>query len=79
MTEAIVWGVLWLAFAFIGAWTVFAIAAFGGVGLAAATDKIWVAPVLSVIGWLGAAAWFVFSIVQVVLQIISVVQIATAS
>jgi hypothetical protein len=78
MTEAIVWGVLWLAFAFLGAWVIFAIAAFGGVALAAATERIWVAPLLSVLGWLGAAAWFVFAAVQVVLQIISIVQIAAA-
>lgn len=78
MTEAIVWGVLWLAFAFLGAWGIFAVGGFGGVALAAVTDKVWIAPIGAVVGWLGAIAWFLFSAVQVILQIISVVQIASA-
>lgn len=78
LTEAIVWGVLWFLFAFGGAWAIYAIAAFGGVGIAAATNKVWPAPVLIVLGWVAAIAWFIFAAVQVVLQIISVVQLASA-
>lgn len=78
MTEAIVWGVLWLVFTPLGAWAAFAIGAFGGVALAAATDKVWIAPVLAVIGWLGAIAWGIFGVVHIVLQVIDVVQLAVS-
>lgn len=78
MTEAIVWGVLWLVFTPLGAWIAFAIGAFGGVALATLTDRIWIAPVLAVVGWLGASAWAIFGVVHVVLQVIDVFQLAVA-
>jgi hypothetical protein len=77
MTEAIVWGVIWLILTFGIAWLIYALCALGGVGLASATEKLWIAPIGIVIGVLGAIAWFIFGAVQVVLQIISIVSFAT--
>ncbi|RBO73476.1 hypothetical protein [Microbacterium sp. H6] len=77
MTEAIVWGVIWLILTFGGAWLIYALFALGGVGLAAATDKLWIAPILVGIGIIGAIAWFVFGAVHTVLQIIDVIRLAT--
>ncbi|MFJ4173345.1 hypothetical protein [Microbacterium sp. NPDC089696] len=77
MTEAIVWGVIWLIVTFGLTWLIYALFALGLGALAIATEKLWIAPLGAVVGFLAAAAWFVFGAVQVVLQIISIVQIAT--
>lgn len=78
MTAAIVWLILWIAFGVVGAWVLIALCGILGVVAAGSTDRIWAAPLGVVIGWLLGAAWFVFAAVQVVLQIISVAQLATA-
>ncbi|MEW1990775.1 hypothetical protein [Microbacterium sp. NPDC078849] len=77
MTEAIVWGVVWLILTFGIAWLIYAVFALGGIGLASAAEKLWIAPIGVAIGVIGAIAWFIFGAVQVVLQIISVVRFAT--
>lgn len=79
MTEAIVWGVIWLILTFGVAWLIYALLAVGGVALAGAANKLWVAPIGVVLGFVGAIAWFIFGAVHTVLQIISIVQLATAS
>lgn len=78
MTEAVVWLVLWVLFACLGSWLIYVVFAVGSVGLAAATEKMWIAGVGIVLGCVLTAAWFVFAAVQTILQIIAVVQLATA-
>lgn len=78
MTEAIVWLVLWLIFAFVGAWLIVVALGLAGVGIAAAFEKVWPAPVAVFLGWVLAIAWFAFAAIQVILQIISIVQLASA-
>lgn len=77
MTEAIIWGVIWLILTFGLAWLIYALLAFGGIALASVTEKIWIAPIFVVIGAIAALSWFIFGAVQVVQQIISVVGFAT--
>lgn len=77
MTEAIIWGVIWLILTFGLAWLIYALVAFGGVALAAATEKIWIAPIFFALAVLGAIAWFIFGAVQTVHQIVSIVGFAT--
>lgn len=79
MTEAIVWGVIWLVLTFGVAWLIYALLALGGVALAGATNRLWIAPIVVVLGFVGAVAWFIFGAVHTVLQIISIVQLVTAS
>ena len=75
MTEAIVLGVLWLLFAFGGAWAIYALMAFGGIGLAAATKSLLAGPVFVAVGAVGAFGWFAFAAIQTVLQIVVIVQL----
>lgn len=75
MTEAIVWLVLWVAFAFVGAWAVYALFVLVGGLVGAAVSKPWPIAVFVFLGWLLAASWFVFAAIQVVLQVVSVVQL----
>lgn len=78
MTEAIVWGVIWLIATFGVAWLIYAVLAIGGGALAVGTDAIWIAPVGFGLGAIGAVAWFIFGATQTVLQIISIIQLAIA-
>lgn len=78
MTEAIIWLVVWVILTGAGAWAAVALGTLIGVGIAAALDSMWPAPVFAFIGWLGGIAWFIFGAVQVVLQIVDVVQWVTA-
>lgn len=78
MTAAIVWLILWLVLAFVGAWLVIALTVVAGAAIAAAKDALWVAPVAVFLGWLLGIAWFVFAAVQFALQIGAVVELATA-
>lgn len=78
MTEAIVWLIVWAVLAFVVAWAIIALLSIAGVGLAAATERVWPAPVLAVIGYLAGIGWFIFAAVHVGLQIASIVGIATA-
>lgn len=75
MTAAVVWLVLWVVFAFAGAWALIGAGTLGGVGLAAASEKFWVAPLSAIIGWLLGISWFVFAAIQVILQIVDVVRL----
>lgn len=77
MTEAVVWLVLWALFAFVGSPLIYLIGLGAGAGLAIVTDLPGWAVVGVIFGWLGGVAWFVFAAVQTVLQIISVVQLAS--
>lgn len=74
MTEAVVWLVVWLILAGAGTWLAVALFSVAGVGIAAATDLIWPAPVGVALGWIAGVAWLIFSAVHVVLQVIDVVQ-----
>lgn len=78
MTEAVVWLVLWALLVFLGSGIIYA--AFAGIGIliAAGTGGAAAAVIGVVIGYVGAVAWFIFAAVQTVLQIISVVQLASA-
>lgn len=78
MTEAVVWLVLWALFAFVGWVAIYAALAGVGVLIAAATNSAAAAVIGVVLGWVLGAAWFIFAIVQTILQIISVVQLAAA-
>ena len=78
MDAAIIWLVVWVVLAFAGAWLIVALLGLGGVGIAAATDWVWLAPVMMFLGYALAVVWFIFAAVQVVLQVVSVVQYATA-
>lgn len=78
MTEAILWLVLWLVFAFVGAWAIVALATLLFGAIAVGTDQVWIGVVGAVLAWLGGIAWFIFAAVQFALQIASIVGIATA-
>lgn len=78
MTEAVLWLVLWALFACVGSWLIYVVFTVGGIGLAAATEKMWIAGLGIVLACSLTAAWLVFAVVQTILQIIAVVQLVAA-
>src|SRR5690606_32593757 len=78
MTEAIVWGLVWLILTFGITWLIYVLVGLVGVALAAATETIWIAPLAALVGWLTALMWFIFGAVRTVQQIISIVELAAA-
>lgn len=76
MDSAVLWLVLWFVFAFAGAGFIYAVLAGLGVFLVSQTERIgW--SVLVPAGWVLGVAWFVFAAIQAILQIVSVVQLAS--
>lgn len=78
VVEAVIWLVVWVILAFAGVWLSVALFGLAGMALVAGTNAMWVAPVAVVVGWLVAVGWFIFAIIHAVLQVIDVVQLATA-
>jgi len=76
--EAVVWSVLWVAFAFFGSWAIYAVLALGGVFIAALIGRAWPAVVFIALAWIAAIGWFIFAAIQAVLQIIATIQLAVA-
>jgi len=74
MTEAIIWLVLWFVFAWAGA---YALILGGAIALGVITDSEGGAFLGGVIGWVLGVAWWVFSIIHVILQIVSIIELAT--
>lgn len=67
----IIWGVLWFVFAWAGWWiSVFGFGFLGGL----ITDSEAGTVIGAVIGWLIGVAWWIFSIIQLILQIFALVQ-----
>lgn len=78
MVEAVIWLVLWVLFAVVGAWLLVALSILAGAGIAMAAERVWVAPLGAAIGWLLGATWGIFAAIQAILQVISVIQLASA-
>lgn len=76
MEDAVVWLVIWAAAALFASPIVYVIGFGLGLLIAAATDSEGLVFVGILLGWIGGVAFFIFAAIQVVLQIISVVQLA---
>ena len=74
MEAAVIWLVLWFVFAWAGA---YALILLGAVGLGVLTDSEEGAALGGVIGWVLGVAWWVFSIIQAILQVVAIVELAT--
>lgn len=76
ITGAIVAGVIWFIAAWAGAVTIFWIVAIIGTYFGEESDSA--APVVAggLIGWILAVIWFVIAIIQVIVQIVHLVQLA---
>lgn len=77
IVEAVLWGVFWLVVRSIGAF-VLIWAGFILGGLLAAATKTAYGILTIVVALLAAAAWEIFSVIQIVLEIIRVVQLVLA-
>lgn len=73
MTAAVVWLVVWFLLTFV---MPSVLAGLGNVGFVAAVgeDAPWLAAA-GVLLWIGAVGFFIFSAVQTVLQVISIIQL----
>jgi len=78
LTEAIIWLVVWVVLMFGVAWAIGAVLGLGFAAIVAASEQFWIAPVGVLVTWLAVVGWVIFAAVQVILQVISVVQLATA-
>lgn len=67
----IIWGVLWLVFAWAGWWI--SVLGFGFLG-GLVTDSEAGTAIGAIIGWVIGVAWWVFSIIQLVLQVVALFQ-----
>lgn len=79
MSDAILWLILWALATVIGTWATYAFFALLSVGVATFFNKVWMAPIGVAIGFVLALSWFVFSAYNTIMQIVSVVQIASGA
>lgn len=77
MSDAIIWLVLWALATVIGTWAIYAFFGLLSVGLATFFNKVWLAPIGVALGFVLALSWFVFAAYNTIMQIVSVVQIAS--
>ena len=50
-----------------------------GVGLAAVADRAWIAVFFITLGWIAAVIWQIFAIVWIIIDVITIIQIATGA
>ena len=78
MEAAVTWLVLWAVIAFAVAPTAGWVVGFLGAVVALNNNSEGGAVIAVAVGWLLGGAFFVFSLIQAIIQLISVVQLATA-
>jgi len=78
ITETIVWGVVW----FFGGSVVTVLIYFlvFGLGclLAAVSDKEWIAPASVIPAWICGVVWEIFVFIQVIIHIVTLIQLIAA-
>jgi hypothetical protein len=78
ITAAVIWLVVWFVVREAAAVVAFLFFALVGGAIAEGTGAVWPAGVGLILGWLTAIGVTIFSIVQVILEIIKVVQLVSA-
>lgn len=77
MTAAVIWLVVWIILAVVGSRLVLIGVGGGGAFVAAATDRLWLAGASLIAAWILAMGWFIFAAIQVILQVVSIIELLT--
>ena len=78
MEAAVTWLVLWAVIAFVVAPIAGWIVTFLGAYVALNNNSEGGAVIAMIVGWLLGGVFFVFSLIQAIIQLVSVIQLATA-
>ena len=78
MEAAVTWLVLWTVTAFVVAPIAGWVVGFLGAAIALDNNSEGGALIAMIVGWLLGGVFFVFSLIQAIIQLVSVIQLATA-